>query len=138
MSFEEKGTWLSGAIVVALNVLYGLIVYARLPDTPVEEIAYQVPLILVIAATAIVTIAGYIIMAVVSPDANRADQRDRDINRVGQYVGGTVLGYGMLMPLGLTMAGAPHFWIASAMHIGFVVSALVTTAVKLVLYRRGF
>jgi hypothetical protein len=139
MSFAEKGTWLYGAIQVTLATIYGVVVLGQLPGTPVAGIAYQGPLVAVIVATIVVTIAGYIGIAISAPaDADKADQRDRDINRLGQYFGGTVLGFTMILPLGLTLAQAPHFWIANTMYLGFVVSALVGTAVKIVLYRRGF
>ncbi|HYO44506.1 MAG TPA: hypothetical protein VES19_15010 [Candidatus Limnocylindrales bacterium] len=139
MSFEEKGTWLYAVIQITLATVYGVIVFGQVPGTPVTQIDYQVPLIAAVVATVVVMIAGYIGIAISAPqDADKADQRDRDINRLGQYAGGTVLGFAMIVPLGLTLVEAPYFWIANTMYFGFVVSALVGTAVKLVLYRRGF
>jgi hypothetical protein len=35
------------------------------------------------------------------------------------------------------MAEADHFWIANAIYAAFVLSALVSTPLKLVAYRRG-
>jgi hypothetical protein len=67
-----------------------------------------------------------------------ADIRDRDIGRFGEYVAGTVLGVGMIVPFLLTLAERDYFWIANAMYLAFVVAAVVGTVVKLVAYRRGF
>ena len=64
--------------------------------------------------------------------------RDKDINRFGEYVGGIVLGVGMVVPLVLAMAEFDYFWIANAMYAAFVLSSLVSATVKLVAYRRGF
>ena len=71
-------------------------------------------------------------------EAGQADQRDKDINRLGEYVGGIVLAVGMVVPFGLAMLEVPYFWIANAMFLTFVVAGLCGTIVKLVLYRRGF
>jgi hypothetical protein len=70
-------------------------------------------------------------------EAGKSDQRDREINRLGEYVGGSVLATGMLVPFVLALAEYPHFWIANAMYLAFVVGAICRAAVKLVAYRRG-
>ena len=66
-----------------------------------------------------------------------ADVRDRDIGRRGDYVGGTILGIGMVIPFILAIAEANYFWIASAMYLVFALASLAGTVVKLVAYRRG-
>jgi hypothetical protein len=66
------------------------------------------------------------------------DVRDRDIGRFGEYVAGTVLGVGMVVPFVLTLAAFDYFWIANAMFLAFGVSAAVGAVVKVVAYRRGF
>jgi hypothetical protein len=139
MSFEEKGTWLYAVIAVALPVIYFATILGQLPNTTVTEIDYQGLLLAAIGATIALAIVGMIVIAIASPsDAGKADQRDKEINRLGEYVGGIVLAIGMVVPLGLALAEAPHFWIANAMYLMFSLAALVGTTVKLVLYRRGF
>jgi len=69
--------------------------------------------------------------------STKADVRDRDINRLGGYVGGLVLALAMAVPFGLAMAKAGQFWIANAMYAAFVVWALAVTLVGIVAYRRG-
>ena len=44
----------------------------------------------------------------------------------------------MIVPFGLALVEAPHFWIANAMYVVFVIAAICGSAAKLVLYRRGF
>lgn len=139
MSFEEKGTWLYAVIAVALPVIYFATILGQLPNTTVTEIDYQGLLLAAIGATIALAIVGMIVIGITSPsDAGKADQRDKEINRLGEYVGGIVLAIGMVVPLGLALAEAPHFWIANAMYLMFSLAALVGTTVKLVLYRRGF
>jgi hypothetical protein len=43
----------------------------------------------------------------------------------------------MLVPFGLAMAEGDHFWIANAIYLAFVLSALTASVVKIVAYRRG-
>jgi len=139
MSFEEKGAWLYAVIAIALSVAYFATILGQLPTTAVTEIDYQGRLLATIGAAIALAIVGMIVIGIASPrDAGKADQRDKEINRLGEYVGGTVLALGMIVPFGLAMAEAPHFWIANAMYLMFSLAALVGTTVKLVLYRRGF
>jgi hypothetical protein len=139
MSFEEKGAWLYAAIAVVLPAIYFASVLGQLPNTAVTEIDYQRSLLAIIGATIALAIVGMIGIGIAAPnEAGKADQRDKEINRLGEYVGGTVLAIGMIVPFGLAMAELPHFWIANGIYLVFVVSALVGTTVKLVAYRRGF
>ena len=139
MSFEEKGTWLYALIGVALPGVYFATLLGQLPTTAVAEIDYQGTLLWVVGAAIVLSILGMIGIGILSPnDAGKADQRDKEINRLGEYAGGTVLAVGMIVPFGLAMAEAPHFWIANAMYLAFVVGTLSGTSVKLVAYRRGF
>ena len=64
--------------------------------------------------------------------------RDRDIDRFGEYVGGTILGIGMAVPFLLAIAEADYFWIANSMYFVFALAAIVGTTIKLIAYRRGF
>jgi hypothetical protein len=143
MSFEEKGTWAVTVIAVAAAVFYFATILGQLPTTAVADIDYQVPLLTAIGATIGLSIVASIAIAILSSilsheDASKSDVRDRDINRLGEYVGGIVVTFGMLVPFGLAMAEAQHFWIANAMYLIFVLSGLSAAVVKLVIYRRGF
>ena len=139
MSFEEKGNWLYAVIIVVLSALYFATIIGQFPVTAVTEINYQWQLLITIGAAIVLAIVGMIVIGILSPkDAGKADQRDKEISRFGEFVGGTVLAIGMIVPFGLAMAEVPHFWIANTMYLAFVAAAICGTAVKLVAYRRGF
>jgi hypothetical protein len=139
MSFEEKGRWVYVVIAVALPTIYFASILGQLPNAAVSEIEYQGPLLAAIGATIVLAILGMIGIGIASPnEAGKSDQRDRDVHRFGEYVGGTLLAVGMIVPFGLAISEAPHFWIANAMYLVFALSGLVGTAVKLAIYRRGF
>lgn len=139
MSFEEKGTWTYAVIAVALAVIYFGIVLGQLPQTAAADIAFQMPLLVAIGATIVLTIAAHIVIAIAAPDdAGKRDQRDKDINRYGEYVGGLVLGVAAVVPLLLALAEVDHFWIANTIYLAFILSATAGAIVKVVAYRRGF
>jgi hypothetical protein len=138
MSFEEKGAWVYAVIAVALAVMYFVIVLGQLPQTAAGNIAYQVPLLAAIGATIGLTIAAHVGVAFAAPDdAGKRDQRDKDINRYGEYVGGTVLGVSTVVPLVLALAEADYFWIANTIYLAFILSTVSGSIVKIVAYRRG-
>jgi hypothetical protein len=92
-----------------------------------------------IAIAIALSIVGRIAVAAAAKpsEADKSDARDKEINRFGEYVGGVVLAVSMLLPFGLAMAEVDHFWIANAMYAAFVLSALVSSPIKLIAYRRG-
>lgn len=139
MSFEEKGTWTYTVIAVALAAVYFAIVLGQLPQTAAADIDFQVPLLAAIGATIGLSIAAHIAIAIAAPDdAGKSDQRDKDINRYGEHVGGLVLGVAVVVPLILALAEVDHFWVASTIYLAFVSSTTVGSIVKVVAYRRGF
>jgi len=139
MSFEEKGNWTYAVIAVALAVIYFAVVLGQLPQTAAGDIAFQVPLLATIGATIGLTIAAHIAVAITAPDdAGKRDQRDKDINRYGEYVGGLVLGMAAVVPLILALAEVDHFWIANTIYLAFILSTTAGSIVKIVAYRRGF
>lgn len=139
MSYEEKGQW----VYIVVNLLtfgaYVWILAGQAAGTPLTEVDYVPTLLSVIGVAIVLSIAGRILVEIVShSESHKADVRDRDIDRLGEYVGGVLLGVAMLVPFALALAEADHFWIANAMYAGFALAAFVGTAVKLVAYRRGF
>jgi hypothetical protein len=139
MSSEEKRTWISAVVGVAVPVAYLAIVLSKVPDTDVARIAYVGPMFTAIG----IGIGAGIVLAMVagmaSPrDAGRTDERDREINRRGEYVGFYVMSIAAIVPLVLAMAKVEHFWIAHALYLAFVLAALASAVVKIVAYRRGW
>ena len=139
MSYEEKGT-LVYLVVSALTYLgYAAVVLGRAGDGPLAEVAYVPPLLWAIGISVGLAVIGRVVLEMAKPsESHKADARDRDINRFGEHVAGVVLGVGMLLPFGLALAEAPHFWIGNAIYAVFTAWAVFGAAVKLVAYRRGF
>jgi hypothetical protein len=138
MSYEEKGKWVYLLVILGTYGTYVAVILGRTGDAPLAEVAYVSPMLWSIGISIVLSITGRIVVEIAKPsEALKADVRDRDINRFGEYVGGIVLGIAMVVPFGLTMMEAGHFWIANAIYAAFVASALTSACLKLVAYRRG-
>ena len=138
MSFEEKGTWVYLVVNVVTYAAYLSIILRRAENIPLTEVSYVSTMLWAIGIAIALSIVGHIAVAIAKPsEADKRDVRDKDINRFGEYIGGIVLGVSMLAPFGLAMAEGDHFWIANAIYLAFVLSALTGSVVKIVAYRRG-
>ena len=138
MSFEEKGNWVYLLVSVVTYVAYLSVILGRAQDVPVTDVPYISTMLWTIGIAIALSIVGNIGVAISKPsEADKSDVRDKDINRFGEYVGGIVLAVGMLAPFGLALAESDYFWIANAMYLAFVLSALTSSVVKVVAYRRG-
>lgn len=138
MSYEEKGTWVYLVTTVATYVVYVVIILGRVRGGHITEVSYASTMLWTIGIAIASTIVGRVVVETARPsDTHKVDARDRAINRFGDYIGGIVLAVAMVVPFFLTLGKAPYFWIANGMYAAFVLSALVSSPVKLVAYRRG-
>jgi len=138
MSFEEKGNWVFLVVNVVTYVAYLSVTLGRAQDVPLTDVPYVSTMLWTIGIAIALSIVGNIVVAISKPsEADKSDVRDKDINRFGEFVGGIVLAVGMLAPFGLALAESDYFWIANAMYLAFVLSALTSSVVKVVAYRRG-
>jgi len=139
MSSEEKRSWIYAVVAVGVAAIYFATVLGKVPGTDVATIAYVWPMLIAIGVAIGANIVLNIVAAIAAPkDAGKKDERDKQINRLGEYVGFYVMSLGALVPLGLAMAKAEQFWIANALYLAFVLAALASSIVKIVAYRRGF
>lgn len=140
MSYEERGQWVYLAATTIGYGVYLVLLLGSANGAPLPEVDYVPILLWTIAGAVIGSVIGRVLLEIVhARDTTRhADERDRDIGRLGEYVGGTILGIGMVGPFILALIEADQFWIANAMYLVFVVASIVGTTIKLIVYRRGF
>ncbi len=138
MSYEEKGTWAYLVTSVAVWLGYVGVVVRRADGGPLAEVPYVAPLLWAVGASIVANVIGRVLLEIVRPsESHQADVRDRDVARLGDYVGGLVLSVLVAGVLALTLVEAEHFWIANAIYAAFVVQVVVSSVVRLVAYRRG-
>ena len=139
MSSEEKHSWIYAVVAVVVPLAYFATVLSKVPGTDVATIGYVWPMVTAIGVGIGIGIVLSIIAAMISPsEAGKTDVRDKEINRLGEYVGFYVISIAAIVPLGLAMAEVEQFWIANALYLAFVLAALASSIVKIVAYRRGF
>lgn len=140
MSFQEKSNWVMLVLIAGVYGTYFAVVLGDIASLPgVRDVAYRGMLVGTVVVLTILAVATHIVLAVSSPrEADMTDERDRSINRFGEYVGGFVLAVTVLVGMGLAMFEVEHFWIANALLAGLVLSELVAGVTKVILYRRGF
>lgn len=138
MTSEEKGTWIEATAALFLFGWYTITIVRDAATTPVSEIQYEDLLVGMLAAFIGLVIVSHIVLAILARRLDDSDERDRKIDRFGEYIGGYVLGTGLLVVLGLAMAETEYFWIAHAALAVLVLAELTTTTTKIIVYRRGF
>ena len=128
MPFEEKTAWAYGGVALAAYLTYLGILLTTGAD-------YVAPMLWTIGTSIVTNIVATIAIGTVTPRGK--DQRDRYIYKFGEYVGNSFVVVGAVSALILAIIAAPHFWIANALYLCFVLSAVLGTIAKLVAYRRG-
>jgi hypothetical protein len=143
MAVEEKRWWTYGAVALVVSAIYFAFILSKVAGAPIDEIDFQLPLLVAAGTGALLATIATIVLRIASrigapTGAARTDQRDRDINRLGEYVGGIVLAVTMVLPFTLALLAVDQFWIANAMYLAFTMSAVAGSATKVAIYRRGF
>lgn len=138
MTYEERGTWVYLVVVLGTYGVYLGIVLGQLGTTPVADIDYVGPLLWSIGISIASSIVLRILVEMVTPRANqRTDDRDRDISHTSERLGTWPLIAGALGALVLAILRVDYFWIANALYLGFAAQAVVTSIIRIGLYRRG-
>ncbi|MDN4480642.1 hypothetical protein [Demequina muriae] len=149
MTMEERAVWVYLVVFVATSVAYFAVVVPRALSQPIDEVSWVVPMLWAIGISIGGTIIGSILAAVGSAIGLAArgrnpelelgsDERDKQIERLGNRATATVVSFGMLAVLVLAMIDADTFWIGNAAFLSGFVGALVEAFVKIRAYRRGF
>jgi hypothetical protein len=139
VTHEEKRAWIIGVLAVGAYAAYLAVVLARAADTPVAEVSYASALLWAVGLSIAASIVLSIAVSIGAPkDANRRDQRDREIHRFGEYVGQSFVVLGGVAALGMAMAEVDQFWIANVIYAGFTLSAVIGCVAKIAAYRWGF
>jgi len=139
MTFEEKSQWAYGFASLVAPAVY-LTWLARQVDVAggVENIDYVGTMLWAIGAGIILNVVGGIFVRASNPaEADKRDARDRDIVRRGNAVGFIMFSTLIVGPFVLAMRDAETFWIANAIYVAYVVTAITTVIVKATLYRKG-
>lgn len=139
MTHEEKRAWIIAVLALGTYAVYLAVILTRAAGTPLAEVSYASTLLWAVGISVAASIVLSIAVSIGAPKgANRRDQRDREINRFGEYVGQSFVVLGGVVALAMALAEVNQFWIANVIYAGFTLSAIVGCAAKLAAYRWGF
>lgn len=126
-------------VTVCAYGIYLTTVLRRADGVPLADITYEPALLWTIGGAIAAGIALNIAAAIAfHGGADHKDQRDREIGRFGEHIGQSFLVTGAVAALAMALLELDHFWIANVIYLGFVLSALLASAAKIVAYRKGF
>lgn len=132
MSFDEKNSWAYLVVAVLGYATYLILLAVNGPGD------YVPLLIWTVVGSIVANIVARIAISTANPrEADKRDQRDREIKVFGERVGQAFVIAGALAALVLALFQGPWFWIANAVYAAFVLSAVVGSIASLVAYRRG-
>ncbi|WP_405427684.1 hypothetical protein [Streptomyces erythrochromogenes] len=139
MAVEEKRAWIMIVVTVVSYAVYLALVLGRSGDGPIAAEPYVAALLWTVGSAIVASILLHITVSLLSPEEGRIkDQRDREIHHFGDHIGQSFVVIGGVAGLVLAMAEADQFWIANAIYLAFVLSALLGSTAKIFAYRTGF
>ncbi len=138
MSYDEKNAWAFLITAVAAYAVYVGVVLFGAAGGPLVAADYAPVLLWTVGGAIVANIILSIPITATSPTGRqRRDQRDREIKRFGDTVGQSFVIIGAVAALLLALLQADTFWIANAVYLAFVLSAVVGSIARVVAYRTG-
>jgi hypothetical protein len=138
MTYEEKGIWVYLVASAGAYVVYLVIVLGRVLTIPVAEVSYVPVLLGTCLVSMVAATVGRTVVETARPsEGRRRDVRDKEIYRFGEYVSRWFVIGAAAAAFFMAVAKVDYFWIANVIYLGFVLWAVVGSAMKLVAYRRG-
>jgi hypothetical protein len=139
MAFLEKSNWVTLIVSVPTLLYYLTLVVPEVLRKPVAEVSWVQPMVITIVGFVVANIIGNVAAAASNPaEADKNDERDREIDHLGERVGNWLIIAGAIAGLVLAMSRADHFWIANAIFLGGIVGALLSSATKIAAYHGSF
>ncbi len=139
MTFLEKSNWVVLIVGVPTLLVYLAVIVPQVLNTPIAETSWVQPMLVAIVAFVVANILGNVVAAATNPkEADKNDERDREIDRVGERAGNWLIIAGSIAALVLAMARADHFWIANAIFLGGIAGALLSSVTKIAAYHGPF
>lgn len=139
MSLEERNAWVMLVVAPVGYAVYLAWVLRDAAGGALSAVEYRPAMLWTIGGAIVAAIVLNIVFAMFFARGKTIkDQRDRDIYRLGEYTGQSFVVIGGLAGLILAMLKVEPFWIANAIYLCFVLSALLGSVAKIGLYRFGF
>lgn len=138
MSQEERRAWIMLAVAPVGYAAYLAMLFAGAKGGALSAAEFAGPMLWSIGGAIGASILIDIVWGMLAGRAGRGkDQRDLEIYRLSQFTGQSFVVIGSLSGLILAMLRVDQFWIANALYLSFVLSALLGSTAQVALYRLG-
>jgi len=139
MAHQEKRAWIMLVVTLVVYPGYVVLVLRNAAGAPLVDATYASTLLWSIGIAIAANIVLDIATSLGTPRSEyKADARDKEIARVGDLTGQSLLVVGAVAAMVLAMIEADQFWIANVLYLGFVLSAVLGSLAKIAGYRDGF
>ena len=139
MAFLEKSNWVVLVVGVPTLIVYAVLVVPQVLGKPIAEVSWVQPMLFAIVGFVVANVLGNVVAAASNPsEADKNDERDKEIDHLGERVGNWLIVAGSIAALVLAMTGANHFWIANAIFLGGIAGALLSSVTKIAAYHGAF
>lgn len=138
ISFTEGVVYGGLALSVVTMVAYLAIVLTRIftDDVSVTEVAWQGPMLLIVAIGGVLFTGGYGIARLRHPGPVE-DARDKEIERYGEAINGGLVGLTVFVSIILLALNVDSFWVAHNLFLGSWFASFAGTAGRVAAYREG-
>ena len=139
MAFHEKANWVILLVSIPVLVVYLVIILPQALTEPIGDVPFAQPMVGAIVAFIALCIAGMILAAATNPaEAEKQDERDTQIDQLGERVGNSLIAVGSVVALILALIEADHFWIANSIFFAGLAAAVASAVAKIAAYHGPF
>ena len=139
MTFLEKSNWVVLLVAVPTLLVYLVVLVPQVLGKPIADVDWVPPMLFAIVGFVVANVLGNVVAAATNPrESEKSDERDSEIDSVGERSGNWLIAAGSITALGLAMAGADHLWIGNAIFLGGIAGALLSAVIKIAAYHGSF
>ena len=138
MSLEARIAVWQFITAVATYAVYLWLLFDRAGDGPLADTPYGDLVAWTIGGGLVITIIGSIALGIAAGrSGRRSDMRDKQIGRIADAVGASFVTIGGVAALILAILEVDHFWIGNVIYLAFLLSGLLSSAVRIAMHRFG-
>lgn len=138
MTYQEKSAWIVGLLTLVIFGLYANELINLREAGLLAEAGYQGIMLKAVGAYIVLSIIFHVIIGILShKDAEAKDQRDKEIDRYGEYMGQYIPMMGAVSALFMALAEWNYFWIANTIFFSMGAGTVLASIAKVLAYRSG-
>lgn len=138
MTHEQRAIWIYLTLSIVAYVIYLAFVIPQLVSRPVADVDYLPVILWTIGGSIVGAIVVNIVVGIFNRNAEKGDTRDKEIDRYGEYHARGLVFIAAIIAAVLAILRVDQFWIANVIYLGFTLSAIAASGIKLKAYHEGF